>query len=89
MSKLTKKEKKWVDSLQKILNECPSDRIGFFTIGDPDLVLYDTSKDGSIWNVMDSHVGEGGPDFCTAVDKVGAGFSECLDFPNNVESTAG
>ena len=33
MSKLTNKEKKWFEKAQAVLNDCPSDRIAFYTIG--------------------------------------------------------
>lgn len=38
---LTQAEKKWIDQLQKILDSCPSKRLGAFTIGDADFSIYD------------------------------------------------
>ncbi|GGA99950.1 hypothetical protein GCM10011491_30250 [Brucella endophytica] len=42
---LTKEEKAWVKKLQKVLDECPSERLGFFTIGDPDVSIYDKTNE--------------------------------------------
>jgi len=41
---LTKIEAAWVRRLQKVLDDCPA-RIGFFTIGDPNLTMYDKAKE--------------------------------------------
>jgi len=38
---LTPAEKKWVNQLQDVLNLCPTKRLGAFTIGDPELAIYD------------------------------------------------
>ena len=89
MAKLTKKEQSWVNKVQKVLNECPSKRIGFYTIGDSDLTLFDITKIDEIYNLMDAHVGDGGPDFGPLVVKVGADFNEELYFPNSVETAQG
>lgn len=85
MSKLTKAEKAWVDGLNKMLAACPSDRIGFATIGDRDVTLFDMSYLGAIGKELD----RGGNDFVPTAAKLGATFSEVLNFPNPVESTAG
>lgn len=85
MSKLTKEEIKWVEKAQKILNECPSKRIGFFTIGDSDITLYDTEKMDEIM----SHYDTGKSEYCVAVEKAGALFGWSLIFPNCVDSTSG
>lgn len=45
MSGLTKIEKAWLKKLEKILMNPPSDRIGFYTIGDCDLTAYDRTKE--------------------------------------------
>ena len=86
MSKLTQAERKWIVKVQKVLNECPSDRMGFFTIGDPDVCIYDLSKHPEVSDLMDSGKGS---DFCTCVDKADADFHISLVFPSPVESTAG
>lgn len=38
---LTKKEQAWLDKLEKVMSECPSDRLACYTIGDHDLQFYD------------------------------------------------
>lgn len=38
---LTAEEKKWLKQFQSLMNRCPSRRLGAFTIGDPDLTIYD------------------------------------------------
>ncbi|MGO2724819.1 MAG: hypothetical protein ACTH97_07075 [Raoultella ornithinolytica] len=41
-SKLTKKEQAWIDEVNAVLARCPSPKkIGFYTIGDPVIGLYD------------------------------------------------
>ncbi len=39
--KLTKAENKWLEDLKAILASCPSKRLGFYTIGDPGISVYD------------------------------------------------
>ena len=81
-SELTKEERRWVKRVQKVLNACPSDRIGFYTVGDPDIALYDKEKDvDEIYNDKDYS------DFCQAVQDLEADL-ETLIFPSNVHSTA-
>lgn len=38
---LTSAEKKWLCKLEKVLQECPSDRLACYTTGDNDLTFYD------------------------------------------------
>ncbi|PKE31015.1 hypothetical protein CWS43_10075 [Rahnella sp. AA] len=85
MAKLTAKEKKWVAEVQAVLDRCPSKRIGFATIGDPNLTLFDVTRYNEICDELD----KGGRDFIPCADKLGATFDMSLDFPNPVESTAG
>lgn len=84
-SRLTATERAWVEKLQTVLNECPSGRIGFFTIGDPDVSLYDTKKQDKIDALMDRNARM---DFGNAVDDNGARFGT-ITFPSQVHSTAG
>lgn len=84
MAKLTKAEKKWLDELQEVLNRCPSKNLGFYTIGDPSLHVYDLRKEQQIDDYMDRH----NHDFCHAVKVLDAGHCD-LDFPAQVHSTAG
>lgn len=41
---LTKKEQSWLKKLEKVFADCPSDRLGLFTIGDPSLTIYDNTQ---------------------------------------------
>lgn len=82
--KLTKTEREWINKLQAVLDECPSDRLGAYTVGDPDLSIYDTRFETKINHILD----KGDTDFCQAVDEVGAGLVD-LKMPFNVHSTAG
>jgi hypothetical protein len=87
MSELTKKERDWIAELQTVLDKCPSKRLGFFTIGDPDITIYDLNKHKKITELMNKH---GNYDFCTAVDELDAGFvGGYINFPSPVASTAG
>lgn len=85
MAKLTKKEQAWLDELQAVLNRCPSKRIGFYTIGDKDVYVYDRSKDSQISSYLDRR---GSADFCTATRALDADFTS-INFPAAVHSTAG
>lgn len=85
MAKLTSAEKKWVTRLNKLLAECPSDRIGSATIGDCNVMLFDATRVTEICNHLDRHGGE----FISAAISIDAAFDENLNFPNPVESTAG
>ncbi len=84
--KLTKREKQWVKRVQKALDSCPSNRIGFYTIGDCDVSLFDVTRYGDICTEMDKR---SGVDFGTISDNLGHGCAESLNFPNQVESAAG
>lgn len=81
---LTAAEKKWVEKLESVLAECPSNRIGAFTIGDPYLVLYDRSFEGAI----DARQNRGDGDFGGIVSSLGCKLG-VVYFPFHVHSTAG
>ncbi|CAM6581360.1 hypothetical protein RZP94_22595 [Citrobacter freundii] len=84
-AKLTTAEKAWAKKLNKLLAECPSNRIGFATIGDCEVTLFDVTRYGEICDLVDDeHV-----EFIPAAMRIGAAFDEVLTFPNQVESTAG
>lgn len=83
--KLTAAEKKWVKQVNDLLAKCPSDRIAFATIGDCDVTLFDKSRYNEICAMLD----RGAWDFIPAAMHIGAAFDERLNFPNQVESTAG
>ncbi len=85
MPELTVKEKRWFKKAQAVLNDCPSDRIAFYTIGDNSIVAYDSYKYDEISKIQDS----GNIDFRNAVVMADALLGESLIFNNPVESTAG
>ena len=87
MAKLTKKEQAWVDEVNDVLARCPSpEKIGFYTIGDPSIMLYDKRRVDEVMTALNSRSSS---DWCTAVRDVKAGFDEVIEFPSQVESTAG
>jgi hypothetical protein len=81
---LTKAEAAWLKKVQKLLDNCPSDRIGFYTVGDPSVGVYDCSKEDAIHATLDGGSGE----FANAVDDNDAWLGS-LDFPRAVHSTSG
>ena len=85
MIELSAKEKKWIEKLQKVLDEQPTSRIAFYTIGDRSIQAYDHSMHDKITEYQDS----GNYDFGPAVTKLGADMLPALWFLNPVESTAG
>lgn len=87
MAKLTKKEQAWVDELQAVIDRCPSPKkIGFYTIGDPNIHLYDLRKYMAVVEALDT--GEAS-DWYPACRVAGACIEGSIDFPSPVESTAG
>lgn len=84
MPELTNEEAAWIKKLQNVLDSCPSDRIGAYTIGDPSITLYDRSREAEINQTYESR----NIDFCQAVIEVNAKLG-ILTFPFQVHSTAG
>jgi hypothetical protein len=84
-SKLTKAEKLWLRMVQDLLNQCPSERLGFYALGDPCLFVYDRSKDAEISKYNDSTKTG---DFGHGVEEFDASFAT-LKFPSSVHSVAG
>lgn len=85
MSRLTQKEIAYLAELQAVLDRCPP-RLGFYTIGDSYLTVYDRTKEEKIAEIQDaSRSGE----FGGAVVKAKADFGVQVDFPCNIHSTAG
>lgn len=82
MSILTKDEAAWVKKVQTLLNKCPSKRLGFYTVGDADVMIYDKSKDVDRINGLQDR------DFCHTVQDLDAGLGRIV-FHSNVHSTAG
>lgn len=83
MARLTKDEKKWLADLQEVLDRCPSKRLGFYTIGDSDVTIFDKDLTDKY-----EHEHGDGRDFCQTVDRAGARLGEII-FPSGVASTAG
>jgi hypothetical protein len=83
-SKSTKEEKSWLRKMQNLLNKCPSDRLGFYTIGDKNVTVYDKSKDRQI----NEYTSGQRNDFCNGVEEFEAELGD-LVFPSDVHSTAG
>lgn len=82
--RLNKAEAAWIAELQEVLDRCPSTRLGFFTIGDPNISIYDRGSDAEITKLQDTR----GLDFGPAASKCNARLGEVI-FPSNVHSTAG
>ncbi|PWC21497.1 hypothetical protein EH206_09660 [Brenneria nigrifluens DSM 30175 = ATCC 13028] len=85
MTTLSKEERAWVKKVNDLLAKCPSKRLGFYTIGDAYVEIYDRTLEDEINDQMDS--GKAG-DFCIAVQHVDAALGT-LNFPAAVHSTAG
>lgn len=84
---LTIKEREWIRQVNALMARCPSpEKIGFYTIGDPSIYLYDLRRIDEVTNALDSR---NASDWCTAVQAIGAGFDAEIEFPSAVESTAG
>lgn len=82
MAKLTKKEQAWVDEVNAVLARCPSpEKIGFFTIGDPVIGLYDLRRDKKISDSND--------DLVRVAQQNGWLFDERLEFPSAVNGVCG
>ncbi len=81
---LTKEEKAWLKKLQAVFDECPSDRLGAYTVGDPWLAIYDRSLESEINQHSVNNIGE----FSDSVAALGAGFAT-INTPFAVHSTAG
>lgn len=85
MATLTKEEKAWVKKLNTMLANCPSTRLAFATIGDKEVSIFDVTRYDDVCDEVDNNGGE----FIPCADRIGALFDEVLNFPNQVESTAG
>ena len=84
--RLTPAERDWLTQVQELLSKAPSDRLGFYTVGDKTVFVYDKTCDAEIHRYSEQHPNA---EFCTAVDKAAGGAIACLDFPSSVHSVAG
>ena len=83
MADLTLKEKQWLQRVQKALDSCPSNRLGFYTSGDPTISIFDATRETEINEIMDCT----GRDFGPTATELDAQLGQ-LTFPNAVLSTA-
>ncbi|MEN4807291.1 hypothetical protein [Pantoea agglomerans] len=83
---LSRAERAWLTELQRLLNARPTDRLGFYTIGDNSVTVFDLTKEDAINARLDELNGRG--DFCGASRELGADLGH-LFFPAPVLSTAG
>lgn len=51
--KLTKDEKAWVKRVNKVLADCPSTRLSFYAMGDPNIFIVDGDHTEEIDSVLD------------------------------------
>nr|WP_250808609.1 hypothetical protein [Neorhizobium tomejilense] len=82
---LTKEEKKWLADFKALMKACPSKRLGFYTIGDRDLTVYDYTKEKKISEFMDKN---GSLDYPGAVEQAEAEIT-FIAFPNLIHSVSG
>ncbi|MCI7876290.1 hypothetical protein GOY52_27625, partial [Klebsiella pneumoniae] len=69
------------------LARCPSpEKFGFYTIGDPNVMVYDLRKEKDIDRLLDTRRS---PDWCIAVRDADAEIDANIYFPSAVLSTAG
>jgi hypothetical protein len=86
LSKLTNEESLWLSDVQALLSRRPSKRLGFYTIGDPTLVVFDAEA-VKRFEAQNAHLCEQ-MDYSEIVDAAGARRGS-LEFPNNVHATRG
>jgi hypothetical protein len=82
---LTKAEKSWLKKLEKLLMNPPTNRIGFYTIGDSDLLAYDRTREDEVHDTMDENERS---DFDWCVESLGASFGS-ISSACAIHSTAG
>jgi len=78
---LTKEEKVWVKKVNALMNKCPSERLGFYTIGDPVVGIYDRTHQDEIDD-------EGG-DLIDIIHREGWDAIEEINFPSSVQGVCG
>jgi hypothetical protein len=83
---LTAAETKWLDKLQALLDKCPSERLGAFTIGDPSLSIYDKTYFDDFRNSQEYSRDE--PDDVYVHEKLGT-VLYYLDMPFQVDGVCG
>lgn len=76
--KLTKEEKAWVKRVNKVLSECPSERMMFFAGGDTFLLIADRAHEDEI--------NANGNDPAQYAQSHGYAADENIVFPYNVDA---
>lgn len=76
--KLTKKERAWVDEVNAVLARCPSDRLAFYTGGDPSVGIYLKKHQEYILDQQG--------DLVRILSAKGWLITETIDFPTDVEA---
>lgn len=82
---LTAKERAWAEELNRVLQACPSKRIGAFTIGDANLSLYDKELEARP-DIQKAVMRAS--DFCIGVRETGIGLA-VVHSAFQIHSTAG
>jgi len=82
---LTAEERAWAEKLNRVLQECPTARIGAYTISDANITLYDKELEmrPDILKVI-----EAANDFCVGVWRTGIGLGT-VHSRFKINSTAG
>lgn len=84
---INQKESARFDEVNAVLARCPSpEKFGFYTIGDPNVMVYDLRKEKEIDRLLDTRRS---PDWCIAVRDADAEIDANIYFPSAVLSTAG
>ncbi|QUG75434.1 hypothetical protein GKQ23_10750 [Erwinia sp. E602] len=79
--KLTKSEKAWVAKVNKLLAECPSDRLTFYAMGDHGIYIVD----GGITDQIDASR----DDPLRVAQRLDGLAAEQIQFPSNVSAVCG
>lgn len=77
---LTKEEKSWVKKMNTLAAKCPSDRLGFFSTGDPCVGIYDKSR-------VDANSIEG--DLVSVAQNEDAMARDLIWFPSQIHAVCG
>ncbi len=72
--------------VQKVLDECPSDRIASFTTRDSNITAHNAEKRDEISDYQDSHWNA---EFCVGVNACDANFDATLEFKHPVNQHQG
>jgi len=78
---LTKEEKSWVKKMNTLAAKCPSKRLTFYAMGDPDIYIVDGDHGEEIDEVLN--------DPLRTAQKRGWLAKETISFPSNVSAVCG